>query len=127
MLVSSVSFLLPAHSYPARCGLLLTTLLVLVNIFNSALSNTPSEPSGLTVLAFWILSCIVLVCSALLFYVIILVEMKKPSNEKVSQVFSLDEEFEEKKNRNLDPIFLVIHTTSFIVFVVVYVIFINTV
>merc|ERR1712037_1087441 len=61
VLISSMSFLIPPTAYPARCGLLITTLLVLVTMFPNVLSNTPSEPKGLTALAIWILGSLILV------------------------------------------------------------------
>ena len=130
--VSEISFLIPPSAYPARCGLLLTTLLVrsshslrrkqmylkkttkkvLVNMFNSALSSTPSASSGLTALAVWILTCIVFVKFALTFYVVILVNAKRLSK----RTHPLDEE---KSNNpiDLDPLFFGIHFVAFGLFV----------
>ena len=42
VLISSMSYLIPPSAYPARYGLLVTSLLVLVNMFNSVLTSTPS-------------------------------------------------------------------------------------
>ena len=42
VVISSMSFLIPPSAYPARFGLLVTSLLVLVNMFNSVLTSTPS-------------------------------------------------------------------------------------
>ena len=123
VLVSSMSFLIPPTSHPARCGVLLTTLLVLVNMFNSVLSNTPSDSSGLTALSVWILVCITFVFSALFLYIIILVQMKNNARNNRSLVGpTLDEEKDKgRKDFDFDPIFLVVHITLFIVFVIVYV------
>ena len=65
-----------------RCGLLITTLLVLVNIFNSVNATTPSEADGLTSLAHWIVACIVFSFSSLMSYVAILFKMKIPTKIK---------------------------------------------
>jgi len=116
-----VSFLIPATSHPARCGVLLTTLLVLVNMFNSVLSTTPSDSSGLTALSVWILVCIAFVFSALFLYIIILVQMKKMALNKKSHIEPINGEAKEKRSTDYDPIFLVVHITSFIAFVIIYV------
>ena len=42
----------------SRCALLITTLLVLVNIFNSVTANAP-KAEGLTAVETWVVSCII--------------------------------------------------------------------
>ena len=39
--ISWISFFIPPTAYPARFGLLITTILVLVNTFNNVVNNTP--------------------------------------------------------------------------------------
>lgn len=137
VVVSSVSFLIPPTAYPARCGLLTLTLLVisfkicsslivcikvLVNLFISALWTTPSDSIGLTALATWILGCICYVFIALLFYVIILLKIRV-DDSKVSA-------FEDKKSKSnlrttsspidLDIFFLVVHLACFGLFIVTF-------
>ena len=104
-------------------------LKVLVNMFNSVLSTTPSEPSGLTALALWILFCIIFVFIALFFYVMILVKMKR-QNRKTDPVEPMHEEDEEEPKKpcsghcgvpdDLDPLFLFIHFVAFGLFVLSY-------
>ena len=85
-------------------------------MFNSALSTTPSDSTGLTALAVWILSCIVFVFIALLFYVVILVNMKRISKKTSHQ----EEGINPKNILDLDPLFLVIHILSFAFFTITY-------
>ena len=135
--VSEISFLIPPSAYPARCGTLLTTMLVrfdkklvfistyqqyillkvLVNMFNSVLSTTPSDTSGLTALALWILICIIFVFIALFFYILILVKMKR-QNRKTDPEPMHDEDEEKQKKPccgyrgipdDFDPLAIFVH------------------
>ena len=104
-------------------------LKVLVNMFNSVLSTTPSDTSGLTALAVWILFCIIFVFIALFFYVVILVKTKR-QNRKTDPVELMHEEDEEEPKKpgglhcrvpdDLDPLFLFIHLVAFGLFVLIY-------
>ena len=143
--VSCVSFLIPPTAYPARCGLLTTTLLVrsnyynfslvyfalicfctkvLINLFISALWTTPNDSIGLTALATWILGCIAFVFIALLFYVVILINMKvvsKRVNAKVSSFGAKKWKSDDPRvPRDMDPLFLMIHLLAFALFVITY-------
>ena len=98
-------------------------------MFNSALSTTPSDSTGLTALAIWILSCIVFVFIALLFYVVILVDMKRPgkkikSDINLSQASSKirvpSEETDLKSSFDFDLIFLVAHLITYATFIIIY-------
>ena len=147
VLVSEISFLIPPSAHPARCGLLLTTLLVrfqtryifenlvftkfttvppkkvLVNMFNSALSTTPSDSSGLTALAVWILSSIVFVFVALFFYVVILVKTKRMNKKSNPEILPLGKGKSKKPSGNpldIDPLFLVVHFLAFALFTLTY-------
>ena len=115
VMVSSVSFLIPPMAYPARCVLLVTSLLVLVNLFNAALTSTPSNPGGLTALSIWILGCIAAAFTALVFYVFILVRMNIMDGEESSAV-----EPKQIKNKTFDRLFLALHIGLFILFTIIY-------
>merc|ERR1719270_3030748 len=71
VVVSWISFLVPADIIPGRMALLVTLFLVLVNIFNTVTTNTP-KAEGLTAIEAWMLSCILFVFGALVEYAIIL-------------------------------------------------------
>ena len=103
VLVSSVSVLL------------VTSLLVLVNLFNAALTSTPSNPGGLTALSIWILGCIAAAFTALVFYVFILVRMNIMDGEESSAV-----ELKQIKNKTFDRLFLALHIGLFILFTIIY-------
>ena len=92
-------------------------------MFNSVLSTTPSDSTGLTALTVWILVCIAFVFSALFLYIIILVKMKNNVRNKRSCVEPTLEGEKDKtsKDFDFDPIFLVVHITLFIVFIITYV------
>ena len=99
------------------------TTKVLVNTYNSALSTTPSASSGLTALAVWILSCIVFVFIALLFYVVILVKTKRQNRKIVPESMFEDEEDSKKScgiPDDLDPLFLLIHFVAFGLFMMIF-------
>ena len=98
-------------------------------MFNSALSTTPSDSTGLTALAIWILSCIVFVFIALLFYVVILVNLKRlgkkiKSDINMSQASSKirvpSEENDLKSSFDFDLIFLVAHLITYATFIIIY-------
>ena len=91
----------------------------LVNMFNSALSETPSDPSGLTALAVWIFSCIVLVFLALFFYIVILVNLKSVSMRSTRKISSVNAEIS-SDSVDLDLLFLIIHTAAFALFLITY-------
>ena len=100
-------------------------------MLNSAMSTTPSDSTGLTALAIWILSCIVFVFIALLFYVLILVNMKRlekkiKANINLSQDSSKMvvpiEETDSKHSLDFDLIFLVVHLVTYAMFIIIYLI-----
>ena len=97
----------------------MTTKKVLVNMFNSALSSTRSASSGLTALAVWILSCIVFVKFALIFYVVILVNTKRLAK----RTNPLDKGKSKKPAGtpiDLDLLFFGIHLGAFALFIMTY-------
>ena len=92
---------------------------VLVNLFTSALSTTPSD--GLTALTTWILTCIFFVFVALLFYVVILLRIRANSKVEPSETEKCNST--QKKSMtpiDLDIFFLLVHLVSFGFFVIVY-------
>ena len=96
---------------------------VLVNMFNSALSSTLSDSTGLTALVIWILSCIIFVFTALFFYVVILVNNKRFSKKTNPKNLPLDKERSDISSENrvdLDPLFFVIHFLAFGLFIITY-------
>ena len=100
-----------------------------MNLFISALWTTPSDSIGLTALATWILGCIAFVFIALLFYVVILVNIKaagKRVNNAKLPPFG-DQKWKPNKRQDnprvgldLDPLFLVVHLVAFGLFVMTY-------
>ena len=47
VIVSWISFLVPAHNIPGRMGTIMTLLLVLINIFNSIRTHRPKADGKL--------------------------------------------------------------------------------
>ena len=90
-------------------------LQVLVTMFTNVLSDTPSEPKGLTALAIWILGSLILVFIALLLYVFILVNMRR-----LAKKTSTESSSEEKSRFDFDSIFLLAHLSLFAIFLFVY-------
>merc|ERR1719192_302931 len=78
VVVSWISFLVPADIIPGRMALLVTLFLVLVNIFNTVTTNTP-KAEGLTAIEAWMLSCILFVFGCLIEYAIILLRKQSES------------------------------------------------
>ena len=111
-----------------RCALLITTLLVLVNIFNSVVATTPSDADGLTALAFWIVACIIFTFASLLSYVFILIKMKIP--KKITEEHAAKKQFlqdpeknkflHKRPNLDLDIALLLLNMTIFLLFVIIY-------
>jgi len=76
VVVSWISFLVPADVIPGRMALLVTLFLVLVNIFNNVTTNTP-KAEGLTAIEAWMLACILFVFAALAEYAVLLFHKSK--------------------------------------------------
>lgn len=83
VVVSWISFLVPADIIPGRMALLVTLFLVLVNIFNTVTTNTP-KAEGLTAIEAWMLACILFVFGALTEYAAILFAMGLTDDESES-------------------------------------------
>ena len=71
VIVSWVSFIIMPEVVPGRMGLLVTTLLVLINIFNGVKSYAPKSKS-LNVVDLYLISCIGQVFMALIEYAVVL-------------------------------------------------------
>ena len=67
---------------PGRMALLVTLFLVVINIFNNLISNSPNSV-GFTAISAWIFSCLVFVFGTLVAYAGIL--MKKKIAKKVNR------------------------------------------
>ena len=92
-------------------------------MFNSALSLTPSDHSGLTALAVWILGCIIFVFTALFFYVVILFNAKRLSKRTNPETQPLEKKRSKKSSADpidLDPLFFVIHSVAFGLYIMAY-------
>ena len=89
----------------------------MVNLFNSVLEATPSDATGLTALALWILVCILFVLAALLFFLLMLGIQRRRKETK--GVVAFNEEFQVREDRS-DKIFLTLHVMAFLVFVIIY-------
>ena len=76
-LVCFYSFLIPPEVYPGRIALLLTTLLVLINIFIGVMENTPMS-GQINQMQFWLLTCIIFVIISVFIYALILAHIQFP-------------------------------------------------
>ncbi|XP_023336143.1 gamma-aminobutyric acid receptor subunit rho-2 [Eurytemora carolleeae] len=75
VIVSWASFVIPPEVVAGRMGLLITILLCLVNIFNSANEISPNVKvpvQGVTALSLWVLACLLFVFSSVVSYTAIL-------------------------------------------------------
>ena len=127
VIISWTSFCIPPTSYPARTGLLIPTLLVLVSIFTNVITSTPEDANHVTAIVFWILGCIFFVFSALLSYAFIIIRMRfidhresKKVQEEPSKRRKKDVQEKIKEQNILDMIFLWITSCCFIIFAVTY-------
>ena len=103
---------------------MITTLLVLVNIFNSVNATTPSEAGGLTALATWIVACIIFAFTFLMSYVFILLKMKIPNSVKKDDPSTGQKQFLQEpakpKILDLDMKLLLTNMLVFILFAILY-------
>ena len=72
---SNFSYLIPPNVYPGRIGLLLTTFLMLTNMFIGVTQTSPTS-GGINQSQLWLLSCIFFVFSSSMVYFIILLQME---------------------------------------------------
>ena len=71
------SFLIPPEVYPGRIALLLTTLLVLINIFIGVMETTPMS-GQINQMQFWLMTCIIFVIMSVFIYALILAHIQFP-------------------------------------------------
>ena len=71
------SFLIPPEVYPGRIALLLTTLLVLINIFIGIMQTTPMS-GQINQMQFWLMTCIIFVIMSVFIYALILAHIQFP-------------------------------------------------
>ena len=76
VVISWLGFLMPHSNVDGRVGLLITSLLVLVNIFNAVIESTPREAEGLTAITIWILGMMFFVFISFIGYLVILLRLK---------------------------------------------------
>lgn len=76
VLISWVSFLVPPDDINARIALLITTLLVLVTVFNGVIEASPKARDGSTALGFWMFSMLVFVVLAFICHCIAMLQRK---------------------------------------------------
>ena len=69
---------------PGRMALLVTLFLVVINIFNNLISNSPNS-AGFNAVSAWVFSCLVFVFGALVAYAGIL--LRKKIAKRVSNYF----------------------------------------
>merc|ERR1719232_671209 len=89
-------YLLPSTSYPARTALLMTAFLLLIQIYNSVVNDTPSS-NDVTYLETFVLACVVTVFGTLMTYAIILTR-----DQLVIQGLILNDEGEEEEDNNIN-------------------------
>lgn len=75
VLVSWISFLVNPEVIPGRMTLLIIIFLVLINMFNTIQSNSPTA-EGITAIESWVIACIIFVFGALCEYAFILFFIK---------------------------------------------------
>merc|ERR1712110_169554 len=68
VVISWMSFVIPPEVYPGRIGLLLTTLLVLINIFMGIMESTPTGVETVNQIQLWLVICIVFVFLTVVIY-----------------------------------------------------------
>ena len=126
VIISLISFFIPPTAYPARFGLLITTILVLVNMFNNVVNSTPKDAKGLTAIVFWMLGCSCFVFSTLISYagVIIRIRVIDHRMRNVQKVKptktgdSSDKQWDYTRSQNfIDMLLFFITSFSFIIFI----------
>ena len=75
VVVSWISFLVSPEVIPGRMTLLVIIFLVLINMFNTIQSNSPTA-EGITAIESWVIACIIFVFGALCEYAVILFFIK---------------------------------------------------
>ncbi len=105
VLMSWVSFFIPAQIIAARITLLITLCLVLINSFNNATERIPVAREE-TAMEYWISGCIGLVFTALAEYAFILFKtsrIKKAHRQRIFQITGSNQVSPDMADRRLDP------------------------
>ena len=77
VIISLVSFLVPPQDVNARIALLITTLLVLVTVFNGVIDNSPKAREGPTALGLWMFSMLLFVFAAFMFNCVTMLQRRR--------------------------------------------------
>ena len=88
VIVSWVSFIIQPDVVPGRMGLLITTFLVLINIFNSVKSGAPTS-TNLNAVDLYLVICIGLVFAALAEYAMILYWKRNHGMHRTLKMFNI--------------------------------------
>ena len=106
VIVSWVSFIIHPDVVPGRMGLLITTFLVLINIFNGAKSGAPTSIS-LNAVDLYLVVCIGLVFAALLEYAIVLFWKRNHGELGKPKMFGIC-----RRNASMTSVFPQIHNSN---------------
>ena len=133
VIVSWISFVIKPDVVPGRIALLVTTFLVLINLFIGVKSDAPKSTS-LNAIDFYLVVCLGQVFAALLEYAIVLCKIRHLKNETsvsgvsitpMEQFYSIPAIIRLFKRNftkdRLDTISLIIFPLLFVVFVIIYV------
>jgi len=118
VIVSWMSFLIPMDEIGGRMSLLVILFLLLVNIFNTVVTNTP-KAECLTAIEIWMLACILFVFGALVEYAAILFKKQLFVSKQQKVILRTPEQLAEGFWR-IDKFFLKCFPALFIVFNIVY-------
>ena len=115
VVVSWISFLIPANKIAGRMILLVTIFLVLVNIFNTVTTNSP-KVQGLTAIGVWMLVCILFVFGALVEFAVVLFKHMRAANSQ----YSTNSKQEIEEYAKMEKLFVIILPILFLIFNIIY-------
>ena len=118
--ISWLSFLMPHNNVDGRVGLLITSLLVLVNIFNAVIESTPREAEGLTAITIWILGMMFFVFISFIGYLVILLRLKIIQSKRYNEVSEGVRRDPVRENSLIDFMMLAASCVLFCLFVTIY-------
>ena len=104
--------MIPPDVYPGRFGLLITTLLMMINMFMGVMHSTPNS-GGINQIQVWLLSCIFFVFASGTIYFVILLQME------LSKYFPICKH--PGRRPKLDNICLILAPVTFIIFIILYI------
>ena len=82
VVISWVSFLVPSGDVNARMALLITALLILVTVYNSAIEMSPKASEGPTAIGFWMFSMLIFVLLAFICHCITMLQRKSKDSKR---------------------------------------------